>query len=216
MTIGSITGSSRSAGSRIAPVGPPAVWIVAAVVLACGIYPLLPAAAASTPPLRPATSVRIRTGTLAVADTNETTSQVRPGEAAPARSMPPDPAPLASWRRRLCGIIVAPQLHEALFEQDGKTQVLREGEQLDGWILASIGGGQVTLQSAETKQIITLDAPLGDDPRRSQIPHTPDSTEVGLHAKATQAVEVASASQATEQALAETQLTRATRRMMQH
>jgi hypothetical protein len=189
-----------------------AIWILSAVWLVCGIR--LPVAAAGVLPLRHAASLRIGIGILNAAERNDMASQAEPGRVAPEQSTifpPPDATALrAPWGRRLTGIILSPQLHEALFEQDGETQVLREGEQLDGWTLAAVGAGQVTLRSAAAEEIVTLEAHSnGDAP-------APWSTEVERRGQAAVVVEAASARQAAEQALAETQLARATRRMTRH
>jgi hypothetical protein len=191
-----------------------AIWIVSAVWLACSMRPLIPVAAASVPPLRHAVSLRIGIGILNATERNDMASQADTGGVAPEQSMvftPSDAtAPGSPWRRRLTGIILSPQLHEALFEQDGETQVLREGEQLDGWTLAAVGAGQVTLRSAAAEEILTLEAHSNEDAP------APWSTEVERRGQAAHVVDAASARQAAEQALAETQLARATRRMTRH
>jgi hypothetical protein len=191
-----------------------AIWIVSAVWLSCSMRPLIPVAAAAVPPLRHAVSLWISIGVLNATERNDMASQADAGGVAPEQSTvfpPPDATALrAPWRRRLTGIILSPQLHEALFELDGETQVLREGEQLDGWILAAVGAGQVTLRSAAAEKIVTL------DPHSNKDAAAPWSTEVERRGQAAQVVEAASSRQAAEQALAETQLARATRRMTRH
>jgi hypothetical protein len=187
-----------------------AIWIAAFIWLGCGVRPLMPIAAAAVPPLPHAASLLISRGILNAAESNDMASQADPGGAAPEQAMVFAPAAGSPWRRRLSGIILSPQLHEALFEQDGETQVLREGEQLDGWILAAVGAGQVTLRSAAAEKIVTL------DPHSNKDAAAPWSTEVERHGQAAQVVEAASSRQAAEQALAETQLARATRRMTRH
>jgi hypothetical protein len=214
MTIGSATNVHCPGGGRIVAVGLTAIWIVASVWLAGGVRPLIPAAAASVPSLRHAAPQRIRTGVLNAAESNDMAGRADPGGLASEQSVvfAPSGAPATGspWRRRLSGIILSPQLHEALFEQDGETQVLREGEQLDGWTLAAVGAGQVTLRSSAAEEIVALDARPGEDASASW------RIEGDQRGQAARAVEAASSRQAAEQAMAETQLARATRRMTRH
>jgi hypothetical protein len=186
-----------------------AIWIAAFIWLGCGV-PLIPIAAAAVPPLPHAASLLISSGILNAAESNDMASQADPGGAAPEQAMVFAPAAGSPWRRRLSGIILSPQLHEALFEQDGETQVLREGEQLDGWTLAAVSAGQVTLRSAAAETVVTLDTNANADLPASW------RVEVDRRGQAARAVEAASSRQAAEQAVAETQLARATRRMTRH
>jgi hypothetical protein len=118
--------------------------------------------------------------------------------------------PSSPWQRRLAGIVITPRLREALFEQNGDTRVMREGERIDGWTLTDVHPGGVTLRSGGEEETRNLQ---GVAPGEAQ---PPQGAQLNKALPAEQEVAAASAKQEAEQAIAEVWLKRATRRMAQH
>jgi hypothetical protein len=78
-----------------------------------------------------------------------------------AASEAPDEAPAEEEKEppkmpgRLAGVAVLPEVREALFERDGeKPIVVKEGQEIEGWTVASIRSDQVVLRNAQGEQIV--------------------------------------------------------------
>jgi hypothetical protein len=57
--------------------------------------------------------------------------------------------------RRLAGLSIRPEAREALFERDGeKPVVVKEGQEIDGWVVSSIQPDRVVLKSASGQEIV--------------------------------------------------------------
>jgi hypothetical protein len=56
---------------------------------------------------------------------------------------------------RLEGVTIRPQVREALFEREGQKPIaVKEGQEIEGWTVASIRADSVLLKSAEGEQIV--------------------------------------------------------------
>ncbi len=80
----------------------------------------------------------------------------------PGRRPPPPAAPAAvveiakpDWNWRLAGLMIAPGRREALFLRQGEQRSVGEGQEIDGWTLASVRADGVTLEGDDgTKTLI--------------------------------------------------------------
>ena len=114
--------------------------------------------------------------------------------------------PAPEFQQRLTGIVVTPALREAMFSADGRTRVLHEGEQIDGWTLTAIDPHAVRLEAAGS----TLNlAPAGLPPGAAESVPTEQPG-----ARARQVAEALERQQR-DQANAEAELNQATARMTQ-
>src|SRR5262249_20583454 len=53
------------------------------------------------------------------------------------------------------GVAILPGVREAVFENDGeKSVVVKEGQEIEGWTVASIHSDQVLLKSAQGEQVV--------------------------------------------------------------
>ena len=56
---------------------------------------------------------------------------------------------------RLAGLSIRPEAREALFEREGEKPVaVKEGQEIDGWVVSSIQSDHVVLRSASGEQIL--------------------------------------------------------------
>jgi hypothetical protein len=117
----------------------------------------------------------------------------------------PAVAEAPEWRWRLSGIIVGPDLREALFTLGSETRAIREGRPIDGWILAAVRPDSVTLTGADETKV------LGPEELASGAGRAPD-TDGSL--QAARAVAAAAAEQQRQQQVAESVLADATKVMM--
>lgn len=82
-------------------------------------------------------------------------SRQRPETAAPEQTAKAEREPL-KLPGRLEGMAILPGVREAWFAQEGSRPLgVREGEEIDGWTVASIAAGRVVLKSADGEQIVT-------------------------------------------------------------
>jgi hypothetical protein len=82
-----------------------------------------------------------------------------PAQIQVADGSPRPPGPLATpeWHWRLAGTVLGPDQRQAVFAQTGETQAIAEGEQLDGWTLAAIRPGGVTLVAAGVARTLSME-----------------------------------------------------------
>src|ERR1700761_5694784 len=66
----------------------------------------------------------------------------------------PTAAPTLEWR--LAGLVVGPDVHEALFSHGSATRTLSLGRQIDGWTLVSIGSGSVVMAGSGQTRVLKL------------------------------------------------------------
>jgi hypothetical protein len=70
---------------------------------------------------------------------------------------------------RLEGVTIRPEAREALFERDGQRPIaVKEGQEIDGWTVASIKPDQVLLKSTEGEQIVKPTNGAGIKPPQMQ------------------------------------------------
>jgi hypothetical protein len=69
----------------------------------------------------------------------------------------PGPVATPEWHWRLAGTVLGPEQRQAVFAQTGETQAIAEGEQLDGWTLAAIRPGGVTLIAAGVARTLRME-----------------------------------------------------------
>jgi hypothetical protein len=110
-------------------------------------------------------------------------------------------------RWHLTGVIIGPHVNEALFGTDTETRVVPLGAELDGWTLAEIRLGSVTLRRQGEEKRLGADEWLPDDERAA------DSVRRLQQFEAQSAASAALQQQRDDQANAETSLTQATEEM---
>jgi hypothetical protein len=80
---------------------------------------------------------------------------------------PPQPPPEAppviaitkpEWNWRFAGLMIAPGRREALFLRGGEQRAVAEGEEIDGWTLASVRADGVTLEDSDGSRTLTPEA----------------------------------------------------------
>lgn len=128
--------------------------------------------------------------------------------AAGSRAADQGSQPVHAWHWHLTGIILGPDLREALFATDDETRVVLQGARIDGWTVTEVRPGSVTLrQEGEEKRLHTAEW-LPDDQRAA------DSLRRQRIAQTAVAVESALNSQQHDQEAAEQALVNATQHMM--
>jgi len=120
------------------------------------------------------------------------------------------PGAESDWDWRLAGVVLSPDLNEALFVHADGTRKLREGEVIDGWTLAAIRAGDVTLQRAGVEKRLNIDQPPAGEgnPAPTAASGPPDPP-----LQSAQAVRAAARQQQKDQKAAEALLTAATKQM---
>jgi hypothetical protein len=89
-------------------------------------------------------------------------------EAAPPGEETGQPKEPPKLPRRLAGLSIRPEAREALFERDGeKPVVVKEGQEIDGWVVSLIQPDRVVLNSASDQEIVKPVSAAGI--RRPQI-----------------------------------------------
>jgi hypothetical protein len=83
----------------------------------------------------------------------------------PARAANDQAVARGDWRWHLTGVIIGPQLHEALFGTENETRVVELGAQLDGWTLTDIRPSGVTLRKRDEEKRLGADEWMPDDAR---------------------------------------------------
>jgi hypothetical protein len=75
---------------------------------------------------------------------------------------------------RLAGMSIRPEGREALFEREGQKPIaVKEGEQIDGWTVASIQPDQVVLRSSIGEQTVKPTNALGIKPQTQALNRKP-------------------------------------------
>jgi hypothetical protein len=128
--------------------------------------------------------------------------------AAGSRAADQGSQPKHEWHWHLTGIILGPDLREALFATDGETRVVLQGARIDGWTVAEVYPGGATLRVNGEEKRLHTDEWLPDDQRAA------DSLRRERMAEAAMTVAAASDSQKHDQAVAEQVLRQATANMV--
>ncbi len=116
--------------------------------------------------------------------------------------------PKQAWHWHLTGVLLGPDLREALFATDDETRVVPQGAQIDGWTVTDVHPGEVTLRQADEEKRLSTEW-LPDNQRA-----VADSLRRERIAEAAIAVQSAQDRQNQDQAAGEQALVNATAQMM--
>jgi hypothetical protein len=97
----------------------------------------------------------------------------QPAEAAPEQ-ISETPTAQPKMPGRLEGVSIRPEAREALFEREGANPIaVKEGQEIDGWTVASIRPDQVLLKSVAGEQIVRPATDAGIKPQMQAINKKP-------------------------------------------